>query len=98
MLGKEVSWQGRSWCGARRRHRAGRWQPEGATTLHCFHLKEEEAPDGQVGRLGWTEVAGPSRPCGLKRRRWPSVGERRRASLEREVHQPKAKAGGEMAG
>jgi hypothetical protein len=78
--------------------RQGSGSQKGRRWPRFFRPKEEEAPGDQVGCLGRTKVAGPSWPCGSKGRRWPSAGERRRASLEREVRQPKAKAGGEMAG
>jgi hypothetical protein len=48
VLEEEVSWRGRSRCGARR----GSGSRKGRQRPCCFRPKEEEDPGGQVGRLG----------------------------------------------
>jgi hypothetical protein len=44
MLGEEVSWRGRSRCGARRWNKAGGGSRKVWRWLRCFRPKEEEAP------------------------------------------------------
>jgi hypothetical protein len=68
-----------------------------AEALPCFGWRRKKHEVGQVDHLGRTEVAGPSWSCGPKGRRCPSTGERRWASLDREVGRPKAKAEGGKA-